>query len=375
MSLCGDVNIKYDGGNGMQIVNVIKRDGSVTPYDGEKIRNAVRRAMAEGEGVDEGTINEIEVEIRDEVENEFHQGLFTVEMISDMTEDKLLRKGFIDAGRRFILYRREHAEARNKRWEMTDLQYDIWSQKYEHDDEGFEGFLNRVSGGNQELKKVIRDKKFLFGGRILAGRGLNQKGIKTTYSNCYVLPEPKDNLESIFDTAKLMARTFSYGGGVGISIGKLRPRGSKVHNSAKETTGSVSFMDLYSLVTGLIGQNNRRGALMISIPCTHPDLEEFINIKSDLNKVTKANISIMLTDNFMQAVVDKVYYELEFVVEDTGERITKIVDADKVFTMIAKLNHGYGEPGALYWTTIENYHLMSEDPEFKYTGVNPCAGW
>jgi ribonucleoside-diphosphate reductase alpha chain len=370
----GKLKMTEYGGNWMS-VRIVKRNGEKVEYSSDKIKNAIRKAMAEGEGVDENIVDEIEAEIREEVENEFHQGEFTVEMISDMTEDKLLRKGFINAGRRFILYRREHAELRNKKWEMTDLQHDIWSQKYEFENEGFDGFLDRVSGGNKDLRKLIRDKKFLFGGRILAGRGLNEKGIKTTYSNCYVLSPPEDNLESIFNTARDMARVFSYGGGVGISLEKLRPRGAKVHNSAKATTGACSFADLYSMTTGLIGQSNRRGALMLSIPCNHPDLEEFINMKSDLSKVTKANISVMLYDDFMEAVVNKEDYKLTFTVEDTGEVIEKIVNADKMFTLLAKLNWSTGEPGAIYWDTITNNHLMSEDVTFVYAGVNPCARW
>ena len=82
----------------------------------------------------------------------------------------------------------------------------------------------------EEYKLMIKEKKFLFAGRILANRGLPQYGVKVTYSNCYVLEPPKDNLESIFDTAKGLARTFSYGGGVGIDISKLRPNGAKVNN-------------------------------------------------------------------------------------------------------------------------------------------------
>ena len=102
--------------------------------------------------------------------------------------------------------------------------------------------------------------------------------------NCYVMSPPEDSIESIFDCAKKLARTYSYGGGCGIDISKLAPRGAKVNNTAKETSGSVSFMDLYSLVTELIGQNGRRGALMLSIDCDHPDLEEFIDVKTDLNR-------------------------------------------------------------------------------------------
>ncbi len=104
-----------------------------------------------------------------------------------------------------------------------------------------------------------------------------------------------------------LARTFSYGGGVGIDISKLRPKGAKVNNAAKHTTGAVSFMELYSMTTGLIGQRGRRGALMISMDVNHPEIEEFIDIKTDLEKVTKANISVRVTDEFMQAVREKSY--------------------------------------------------------------------
>jgi ribonucleoside-diphosphate reductase alpha chain len=138
------------------------------------------------------------------------------------------------------------------------LGQDIWKNKYQFENESFDKFLDRVSGNNTELKKAIRDKKFLFGGRILANRGTAINGRKITYSNCYTLAPPEDNIESIFDTAKKLARTFSYGGGVGIDIGKLSPKGTKINNAAKTTSGSVSFMDLYSMVTGLIGQAGRR---------------------------------------------------------------------------------------------------------------------
>ena len=139
-------------------------------------------------------------------------------------------------------------------------------------------------------------------------------------------------------------RTYSYGGGCGIDISNLAPRGSKVRNTAKETSGSVSFMDLYSLITGLIGQNGRRGALMISLSCEHPDLEEFIEIKSDLNKVTKANISIRITDKFMEAVKNKEMFTLTFSRPETGEAITKEVDAYKLFHNMCEMNWDYAEP-------------------------------
>lgn len=213
----------------------------------------------------------------------------------------------------------------------NQLGIDIWEKKYKSENESFIDWLDRVSGGNDAIKQLILDKKFLFGGRILSNRGLVADGVKATYSNCYVLAPPDDNIESIFDCAKKLARTYSYGGGCGVDISKLAPRGAKINNTAKETSGSVSFMSLYSLVTELIGQSGRRGALMISIDCTHPDIEEFIEIKSDLNKVTKANISIRVTDNFMNAVKNKTEFELSYTRTETGETVTKRVDAYKLF--------------------------------------------
>ena len=140
----------------------------------------------------------------------------------------------------------------------NQLGIDIWERKYRQNNESFDEWLNRVSGGNAAVQKLIKEKKFLFGGRILSNRGLDKKGEKCSYSNCYVIAPPEDNIESIFDCAKKLARTFSYGGGCGIDISALSPRGAKVHNTAKETSGAVSFMDLYSMITGLIGQNGRR---------------------------------------------------------------------------------------------------------------------
>lgn len=250
---------------------------------------------------------------------------------------------------------------------------DIWRKKYQHDGETFLEWLDRVSNGNEELKKDILDKKFLFGGRILSNRGLQKQGRKVTYSNCYVMEPPEDNLESIFDTAKKLARTFSYGGGCGIDISQLAPRGAVINNAAKETTGAVSFMDLYNLTTSLIGQNGRRGALMISLGCNHPDLEEFIDIKTDLNKITKANISIRVTDEFMRAVVLGEYYDLTFVREETGEEIVKTIFAPTIFKKLCTNNWNYGEPGMLFWDNIEKWNLLADDSEFKFAGVNPCA--
>ena len=255
----------------------------------------------------------------------------------------------------------------------NQLGQDIWERKYRYENETFDEWINRVSGGNSEIANLIKEKKFLFGGRILANRGLENKGRKISLSNCYVIEPPEDNIESIFDCAKKLARTYSYGGGCGVDISKLSPRGAKVNNAAKETTGSVSFMDLYSMVTGLIGQAGRRGALMLSLSCEHPDLEEFIGIKSDLDRVTKANISIRITDKFMAAVKNRTPFTLSFTRLETRETITKEIDAYAMFHKMCEMNWDYAEPGMLFWDRINNWNLLSCDDEFEYAGTNPCA--
>lgn len=262
-----------------------------------------------------------------------------------------------------------------KEWLGYDNQLgvDIWERKYRYENETFDEWIARVSGRNETIAELIKEKKFLFGGRILANRGLENKGRKISLSNCYVIEPPEDNIESIFDCAKKLARTYSRGGGCGVDISKLAPKGARVNNAAKETTGSVSFMDLYSMVTGLIGQNGRRGALMLSLSCEHPDLEEFIGIKSDLDRVTKANISIRITDKFMAAVKNKTPFTLSFTRLETGETITKEIDAYEMFHKMCEMNWDYAEPGMLFWDRINNWNLLSCDDEFEYAGTNPCA--
>ena len=257
--------------------------------------------------------------------------------------------------------------------EENQLGTDIWTKKYCNEGESFDEWVGRISGGNEEIAQYIREKKFLFGGRILSNRGLDKEGRKVTYSNCYVVDPPEDNIESIFDCAKKLARTYSYGGGCGVDISRLSPRGARINNAAKETSGSVSFMELYSLVTALIGQNGRRGALMISIDCSHPDVEEFIDLKTDLEKVTKANISVRIHEDFMEAVKKNEDYLLHYTRQATGQVIEKQVNARDLFRKIAETNWDYAEPGALFWDRIEGWNLLSNTKEFSYAGVNPCA--
>ena len=241
-------------------------------------------------------------------------------------------------------------------WLDSQLGIDIWTKKYQQNGETFEEWITRVSGGNEDVAQLIREKKFLFGGRILASRGITNR--KVTYSNCYVLPKVEDSIEGIYDTAKHLARTFSYGGGVGIDISQLRAKGMPVNNAAKTTSGAVSFMETFSQVSSVIGQEGRRGALMISMDCNHDDIEEFIDAKRNTDKLEGCNISVRCDNQFMKDSQCK----------DYGQR--------RLMMKLAENNWDYAEPGILFWDNINEYNLLSEyikAGEFEYAGVNPCA--
>ena len=239
------------------MLKVEKRDGSIVEFEEEKIANAVLKAMKESEL---GENEELAKEIGEKAHEKFEDlEVVHIEKIQDFVEIALMMTR-PEVAKLYIIYREERAKLREQGWVMSDLQRDIYEKKYRYDAESFDGFLTRVSGDNNPIKKAIKDKKIMPAGRILAGRGLDKFGRKITLSNCYVMPKVEDNIENIFDTAKYLAKTYSYGGGCGLTLSKLRPKGAKVNNAANTTTGAVSFMDLFSMVTGLIGMRGRRGA-------------------------------------------------------------------------------------------------------------------
>ncbi len=191
--------------------------------------------------------------------------------------------------------------------------------------------------------------------------------------NCYILDKPNDNIESIFDVAKRMARIFSFGGGCGIDISNLRPANAKVNNVARTSTGAVSFMNLYSAVGETIAQNSRRGALLIALDCTHPDIEDFLTIKQNNDKVQGANISIKFTDEFMNAVENNQDIKLYFKVNATGEEIAKTINAKEFFMKFCEAQYDYAEPGAIFIDGVRDWHLLSEYEDYKINVSNPCS--
>ena len=352
-------------------MEIVKRDGKKVDYKKEKIFIAIEKVFNEVNG--NGYYDDMVSELTDKVEVKIKNlDMPHVEEIQDVVEDVLIEEGYKNLAKAYIKYREEHAQKR-KEWLKSELALSIWMRKYQFGSESFEVFFDRIAKGNEKIKSLIKSKKFMYAGRILANRGLKEHGINVTYSNCYVTSPPEDDLKSINNSAYSLEKTFSYGGGSGLDISKLRPRGAKVNNAAKTTSGAVSFIDKFDISSKIIGQKGRRAALMISLSCEHPDVEEFIEKKLDLNAVNKANISVRLTNKFLKAAEKEEPLSIEFKVKDTSEIITKKLDADKLLNKLAYGNWYSGEPGALFWDRIEDYNLLNEHPDFEYAGTNPCG--
>lgn len=253
---------------------------------------------------------------------------------------------------------------------------EILKRKYFKENEDFEGFVNRVcsifSRNQDEIKQALINGDFFPAGRILNSAGLEKDNISATPMNCYVLPSPEDNIESIYKTQAEMAKTFSRGGGCGINISNLRPKDAKVNNTAKTTSGATSFLELFNTTGSVIGQNGRRAAIMIGLNCSHPDIEEFLHIKETNHKLEHMNISILFTDEFMQAVRDGKDYTCSFFVPETGETIKKRINAKEFFKRFCKVNWDYGDPGAMFIDTIRKNNLLSGYDDYKIEISNPC---
>ena len=263
-------------------------------------------------------------------------------------------------------------------WYDNEISRGILAAKYYHEGETTpQQFIDRVSSifkgdFRERMKEYITDGDFSPAGRTLYAAGSRGK-FKVSMSNCYILPSPEDNLESIFHSNYEIARIFSYGGGIGINISNLRPAGSRVHNVARTSTGAVSFMKIFNTTGEVISQNGRRGAQMVGLNCSHPDIYEFLHIKQNEEKLSSMNISILFTDEFMEAVRDDKEYTLRFHVESTGENIERTIRARDFFREFCETQWDWGDPGALFSDRLNDYHLLAGYDEYQIEITNPCG--
>lgn len=208
-------------------------------------------------------------------------------------------------------------------------------------------------------------------GSVMFGAGNNF--VNVSLSNCSVIGSPSDDVSGIFHKARDMANLYKRRFGVGIDISTLRPDGAPVNNAAQASTGAWSFVDLYSFTTRLIGQKNRRGALMVTMDVRHPDIERFITMKADLSKVTGANVSVRVSDEFMRAVEEDADWTLQWPIDDPDPKFTKIVRAKDLFHLIAKTARDTAEPGMLFWDTIKRNLPLDFYPGFETVSTNPLS--
>ena len=255
----------------------------------------------------------------------------------------------------------------------NDLSLTIWEKKYQNSNETFEEWLDRVSGHNKHIRDLILQKKFLFGGRTLSNRGTN----KGSLSNCYSRGFVKDSLTDIMQAATDIAATFKAQGGQGISLSKIRPKGTLI-NGNYPSDGIIPFMEIFNTITSSISQGgSRKGAIMMSIDVWHKEAPDFITIKTDLNKINKANLSVEIDDNFMRYV--DLYYK-------TGEEKTVTINRNyegnlieyevcpiKLFKLICKTAKKTAEPGVLFTNRLRNYNLMEFVDEYQIETTNPCG--
>lgn len=264
------------------------------------------------------------------------------------------------------------------KWYENEVSQSILKAKYYHPDEATpEEFMDRVcsifsDGLRQRIRAYMGNAAFCPAGRTLYAAGAKGK-FKVSLSNCYILPSPEDNIESIFKVNSQIARIFSYGGGIGVNISHLRPKGSKVNNAARTSTGAVSFLKIFDATGEVISQNGRRGAMMMGLNCDHPDLYEFLRIKQQNEKLASMNISILFTDEFMEAVRDNKDFTLHFDVESTGEHVEETIHAQDFFKEFCRTQWDWGDPGALFRDPLNKYTLLSGYPEYKIEITNPCG--
>ena len=258
--------------------------------------------------------------------------------------------------------------------ENNQLGQDIWQRKYRHNNESFEEWLDRVSAGDNELRKLIIEKKFLMGGRTLANRGLNNTG---SLFNCYSRGYIEDDYYDIMDAAKDIGITFKAQGGQGISLTKLRPKGTPI-KTEYYSDGIVPFMKIFNEITAGTSQGGaRKGALMLSIDARHKEAETFIKIKSKEGEIEKANLSLELDDEFMRAV--EKYYDTGEVVtlhekrNYSGHEIEYDVTPIEIFKMLVDNCYDWADPACLFTNKFRNYNLMQFDEDYEIETCNPCG--
>ena len=264
-----------------------------------------------------------------------------------------------------------------KNWlgETNTLGIDIWNKKYRYKNETFDEWLNRVSGCNSELRDLIKERKFLFGGRTLTNRGTDNNG---SFFNCYSSGFAPDSYDGLLELNKNIGLTYKSQGGQGISMSKVRPKGTGI-GSYFQSDGIIPFMEIFNTTTEQTSQGGaRKGALMLSLDIRHKEAETFIKIKSEIGKIEKANLSLEIDDEFMEAVRE--YYTSGIIIgfheirEYSGHKVEYDIVPINLYKLLVQNCYDWADPACLFTERFRNYNLMQFDDDYQIETSNPC-GW
>ncbi len=266
--------------------------------------------------------------------------------------------------------------------ETAPISQQIWDMKYRlKDGEGrpidktVEGSWQRVAGAlasveadpeswTEQFAAALEDFKFLPAGRILAGAGADRK---VTLFNCFVMGDVPDDMAGIFEHLKEAALTMQQGGGIGYDFSTLRPKGAPVKGVGADASGPLTFMDVWdSMCRTIMSAGSRRGAMMATLRCDHPDIEAFIEAKQEPGRLRMFNLSVLVTDPFMQAVKDDASWDLVF--DGTAYRT---VSARALWDKIMQSTYAYAEPGVIFIDRINRRNNLHYCETIHAT--NPCG--
>lgn len=224
----------------------------------------------------------------------------------------------------------------------------------------------------ETIYNLLKDFKYIIpGGSPMSGIGNNLQ--MTSISNCFVIGNNVDSYGGICNADEQLVQLMKRRGGVGFDMSHLRPVGSKVNNSAGTSTGAVSFTERYSNSTKEVAQDGRRGALMLSLHIKHPDSERFIDAKLKEGKITSANISTKVTDEFMNCVIEDKPFIQQFPIDSNNPSFSKTIDAKQLWTKLMYNAWKSAEPGILFIDTIHKHGLSDIYEKYKTITTNPCV--
>lgn len=252
-----------------------------------------------------------------------------------------------------------------------DISKSIMQEKYLGPGESFEELCYRIAGVLKDndshyhrFKDILLEQKFLPAGRIMAAIGSPRQ---TTAFNCFVSGTVQDDSNSIMDMAKEAFQTMRLGGGIGYGFSRLRPRGALIRSLDSRSSGPLSFMDIFNSVCGTVrSAGHRRGAQMGVIRIDHPDIEEFIDAKTNNERLTNFNVSVAVTDKFMDALANDSTFDLTF-----NNSVYKTVSASRLWDKIMRATWDWAEPGVLFIDRINRKNNLWYCEEIEAT--NPCG--